>query len=187
MLNRFLTYALAALAIGVSQASAETITFEGLRFEVPENMPRFDGGPRPDRPFLRFRRGTDRDTQFDVVEVLSGPADPSLTAETFGEFSLRPAALFCREHEVLREETRSIEGAVIADAGYLCLRHSRSPRFTRQIVRNIAVFHDGQMTMFQFVRRWQGSNADDALTPEDWIAPTDPLVRSIERCGAQCE
>lgn len=187
MLNRLLTYAVVALAVTASQARAEIVAFEGLRFEIPDDMPRFDGGPRPDRPFLRFRRGADRDPQFDVVEVMSGPADPRITAETFGEFSLRPASMFCGAHEVLRDERRSIEGGVIVDVGYLCLRHSRSPEYSRQIVRNIAVFHDGQMTMLQFVRRWRGSNSDDALTSEDWIAPTDPLATSIVRCGQDCE
>jgi hypothetical protein len=182
-----LAFALMTLVLGVTGAFAETVTFEGLRFATPDNMPRFDGGPRPDSPFLRFRRGDDGDSQFDVIEAMSGPADPRLTPDTFGEFSLRPASMFCGEHQILRQETRSIDGAIIVDIGYLCLRHSRSPDYTRQIVRNIAVFHDGRMTLLQFVRRWRGSNPDDGLTPENWISPTDALAGSIVRCGTQCE
>lgn len=185
MLKRIGALVLIVVA-AVSPARAETVAFQGLRFETPENMPRFDGGPRPDNPFLRFRRGTDRDGQFDVIEVMSVPADPRLRPDNFGDFSLQPASMYCGEHQVLRQERRSIAGAEIVDVGYLCLRHSRTPQYSRQVVRNIAVFHAGQMTILQFVRRWQGANADDGLTAEDWIAPTDALAASITLCEGEC-
>jgi hypothetical protein len=181
---------LAAVSMTVATAKAETVQFEGLQFETPNDMPRFDGGPRPDAPFLRFRRGAATDPQFDVIEVMSTPASAlagRLSPENFAEFSLRPASMFCGEHQVLRNETRTIEGAIIVDVGYLCLHHSRSPELSRQIVRNIAVFHDDQMTMLQFVRRWRNApHPDDQLTPEAWISPTDAFAASITRCGEDC-
>lgn len=179
-----------AAAAPAGAAQAESVRFDGLQFETPAEMTRHDGPPRPNGPFLRYRRGTDADAQYDVIEAMSTPlADVRgrFTPKTFAGYALAPATMYCGAHEILRNETRAIGDATIVDVGYLCLDHARAPELSRQIVRNIAVFQRERLTMVQFVRRWRaGPHPDDALTSADWIAPTDALAASIARCAEAC-
>jgi hypothetical protein len=171
-------------------AFAGTFAVDGVRFEAPAALEQYDGGPRPpDTPFLRLRNGVEEDPFSEQIEVMSGPEaalEGRLTRENYTEFALTPAQRFCGDHQVLRNERRMVGGADVVDVGYLCLRHSRQPQFSRQVVRTAAVFHDGKVTMFMYARRWRGEHADDQLTPEQWMAATDAVIASISPCDDAC-
>jgi hypothetical protein len=179
-----------AVVFFAAPAFAAPFALDGVRFEAPATLEQYDGGPRPpDTPFLRLRNGVEEDAFSEQVEVMSGPEaalEGRLTRENYAEFALTPAQRFCGDHQVLRNERRTVGGAEVIDVGYLCLRHSRQPQFSRQVVRTAAVFHDGKVTMFMYVRRWRGDHGDDQLTPEQWMAPTDAVIASIGPCDGAC-
>lgn len=164
-------------------ARAEPIIFEGLRFDVPAQMVRTDEGPRPDGPFLRLRNGERADPFAEFLEAISGPEsglEGRMSRENYAEIALMPAQRFCGDHQVLRNASRSVDGAEIIDVGYVCLRHSRQPQFSRQVVRTVGVFYEGKFTGFMFVRMWRNtSHPDDQLTAEQWMQPTDAFAESI--------
>jgi hypothetical protein len=171
-------------------AHAETRTFQGLRFETPDRLVEFRGGPRPGGPFLRLRNGERTDPHSEFIEVMSGPEaafEGRISRENYADIVLMPATMYCGRHEVLRNTTRNEGGAQIIDVGYVCYDHSRSPQYSRQVVRSTGVFHNDRFTGFMFVRMWlkEPPHADDQLTPEEWMAPTDALAASIEclDCG----
>lgn len=172
-------------------AFAQTRTFEGLRFETPERLVEVTGGPRPDRPFLRLRNGERTDPFSEFLEVMAGPAAelaPMMTQDNYAEVALTPATRFCGRHDVLRNSARDVGSARVIDVGYVCYNHSRSPQYSRQVVRAVGVFHNGTFTGFMFVRMWlDRPHADDALTPEEWMSASDAMVASIEclDCAAQ--
>jgi hypothetical protein len=178
-----------ALFMLAAPAFAEVRTFEGLRFETPERLVEFSGGPRPDGPFLRLRNGERTDAHSEFIEVMSGPEsalEGRMSRENFGELALMPATMYCGRHEVLRNSTRDVGEARIIDIGYVCYDHSRSPQYSRQVVRAVGVFHNGKFTGFMFVRMWLNRpHADDQLTPEEWMSPTDALAASIECLDCQ--
>jgi len=169
-----------------AHASAETYRFEGLRFDAPDRLVEFNGRPRPDGPFLRLKNGERTDAFAEFIEVISGPEsdlEGRMTRESFGETALMPASRFCGRHEVLRNSTRTAGDAYIVDVGYVCYEHSRQPQYSRQVVRAIGVFHDGKFTGFMFVRMWANrAHADDQLSAEEWMQPTDGLAASIAEC-----
>ncbi|MGH6949666.1 MAG: hypothetical protein ACREH4_02245, partial [Vitreimonas sp.] len=178
------TFCLLVVLCSALPAFAATFSLDGIRFEAPAALEQIDGGPRPaGTPFLRLRSGAETDAFSETIEVMSGPEDARLTREGFAEFALTPVQRFCGEHQVLRNDRHSVGGADVVGVGYVCLRHSRQPQFSRQAVRAVAVFHEGRVTMFMYVRRWRGSHADDQLTPEQWMAPTDALIASIAPCS----
>jgi hypothetical protein len=184
---RLATLCLVVALVVALPAFAATFSLDGVRFEAPAALVQFNGGPRPaGTPFLRLRNGAESDAFSETIEVMSGAEDARITREGFAEFALTPVRRFCGEHQVLRNDRRSIEGADIVGVGYVCIRHSRQPQFSRQVVRAVAVFHEGRTTMFMYVRRWRGAQADDQLTPEQWMAPTDALVASITPCSGPC-
>ena len=184
---RLMTLLCAAALCVATPALAGAFSLDGVRFEAPAALEQYNGGPRPaGTPFLRLRNGVEADAFSEAVEVMSGPEDARLASDGFAAFALRPAEMYCGEHQVLRNDRRTLEGADVIDVGYVCLSHSRQPQFSRQVVRAVAVYHDGRMTMFMYVRRWRGAHADDALTPEQWIEPTDALVTSIAPCNGGC-
>src|SRR5688572_8605333 len=103
-------------------AFAATFSLDGVRFEAPAALEQFDGGPRPaGTPFLRLRNGAETAPFSETIEVMSGPEDARLTRENFAEFALTPAQRFCGEHQVLRNDLRSVEGADVVGVGYVCL------------------------------------------------------------------
>lgn len=166
------------------------MVFEGVRFEAPERFVQFDGPPRPPGPFLRLKNGERDDPHAEFIEAMSAPlaeVGGRITPESFSDYALTPADRYCGSHEVLRNETRAAGEAVIVDVGYVCLRHSRQRQYSRQVVRTVAVFADGKFTSFLFVRMWRAApHPDDALTAEQWMAPTDAVALSVAPCGEAC-
>lgn len=171
--------------LSATLAQAETHTFQGLRFETPDRFTVVRGGPRPGGPFLRLRNGERTEPHSEFIEVMSGPEaafEGRISRENYADLVLMPASMYCGRHEVLRNTTRNEGGAQIIDVGYVCYDHSRSPEFSRQVVRSIGVFHNDKFAGFMFGRMWlkEPAHADDQLTPEEWMAPTDALAASIE-------